>query len=176
MRPSDSLKSYIRYFQNQLVKVPNCSEDVSALTFINRLHVSHLLYKHLLKHDITQMSEVMSRAQSYIKLEKAMKSSVNQSLKDNNDREKSKSRHKTPMHASNQNWGQPTYKRQAFQVLSLNSPQTLKMEQHFTALRLPINEVYNAIKDERWVRHPTLIQYDPIIPEVQEYCSYHDSK
>ena len=60
MRPSDSFKLYIDYFQNHLAKVPNCGEDVSALTFIRRSQVSHLLYKHLLKHDVTRMSEVLS--------------------------------------------------------------------------------------------------------------------
>jgi len=61
-RQEDSLKSYIGYFQSQLAKVPNCDEDVSALTFIIGMQVSHPLYKHLLKHNVTQMSEVLSRA------------------------------------------------------------------------------------------------------------------
>ena len=58
MRQRDSLKLYIRFFQSQLAKVSNYGEDVSALTFISGLQVSHLLYKHLLKHNITRMSEV----------------------------------------------------------------------------------------------------------------------
>jgi len=41
MRHDDSLKSYTNSFQNQLAKVPNCSEDVYALAFINGLQVSH---------------------------------------------------------------------------------------------------------------------------------------
>ena len=77
MRPSDSLKSYINYFLNQMVKVPNCDEDASVLVFINGLQVSHLLYKQLLKHDVTRMSEFLSHAQPNIQLEEAMKSSVN---------------------------------------------------------------------------------------------------
>ena len=62
-------------FQSKLVKVFNYVEDISALAFISWLHVFHPLYKHLLKHDVTRMSEVMSRAQPYIQLEEAMKSS-----------------------------------------------------------------------------------------------------
>jgi len=62
MRQSDSLKSYISFFQCQLAKVRNCGEDVSVLAFISGLQVSHLMYKHLLKHNVTQMSEVLSRA------------------------------------------------------------------------------------------------------------------
>ena len=53
MRQSDSLKSYIAFFQSQRVKVPNCSKDVSALAFISGLQVSHPMYKYLLKHNVT---------------------------------------------------------------------------------------------------------------------------
>jgi len=74
MRPSDSLKAYVGYFQSQLAKVHNCSEDVATLTFISWLRVTHPLYKYLVKYNITLWSEVMYRAQLYIQLEKAMKS------------------------------------------------------------------------------------------------------
>ena len=35
MRQSESFKSYINFFQSQLIKVPNSGEDVSALAFIS---------------------------------------------------------------------------------------------------------------------------------------------
>ena len=66
MRLDDSLKSYIGYFQSQLAKVPSCSEDDSTFAFISSLQVSHPLYKHLLEHDVTRMSELLYRAQPYI--------------------------------------------------------------------------------------------------------------
>jgi len=53
MRPSDSLKAYICYFQNQLVKVHNCREEASALAFISGLRVTHPLYKHMVKYNVT---------------------------------------------------------------------------------------------------------------------------
>jgi len=62
MRQRDSLKSYISFFQSQLVKLPYCSDDVFALAFISGLQVSHPMYKHLLKQNVTQMGEVMSSA------------------------------------------------------------------------------------------------------------------
>jgi len=62
----------------------SCDEDISALTFISGLQISHPLYKYLLKHDVTRMSEVLSQAQPYIQLE-TMKSSVSHSLKRSND-------------------------------------------------------------------------------------------
>jgi len=54
MRQGEGTKSNIGYFQSQLPKVFNCSEDISALTFTSELQISHPLYKHLLKHNITQ--------------------------------------------------------------------------------------------------------------------------
>jgi len=81
IRQSDILKSYIGYFQSQLAKVPNCGEDISALAFFSGLQVSHPMYKYLIRHNITQMSKVLSQAQSYIQLEEAMKTSTNHSVK-----------------------------------------------------------------------------------------------
>jgi len=73
MRPSDGLKAYISYFHNQLAKVHNCSA-------INGLRVSHTLYKHLVKYNVTRWSEILYRAQPYIELEEAMKNSANSSF------------------------------------------------------------------------------------------------
>ena len=73
--------------------------------------------------------------------------SANQFHKCGNDREKSK--YEAPANASNSNRGQPAYKRL---VLSLNPFQAFEMEEHFTPLRLPINEVFNAINDQLWVK------------------------
>ena len=61
MRQGDNLKSCIGYFQSQLAKVPQFSEDVSAPAFISDLQVSHHLYKYLLKHNVIWMSEILSR-------------------------------------------------------------------------------------------------------------------
>ena len=76
MRPGDGFKSYINFFQNQLTKVSNCGEKVSALAFISGLQATHPLYKHLLKH-VAKISEALSRAQPYIQLEKATKAFSN---------------------------------------------------------------------------------------------------
>jgi len=81
MRQSESPKSYINFFQSQLAKVPNCGEDVSALTFISGLQVSHPLYKHLLNKNIPRISEVLSRTQPYIQLEEVMKTFFNHTVK-----------------------------------------------------------------------------------------------
>jgi len=58
MRQGDSFKSYINFFQSQLTKVSNYGEEISAFAFFSRLQVTHALHKHLLKHNVTKMSEV----------------------------------------------------------------------------------------------------------------------
>ena len=68
-----------------------------------------------------------------------MKSSTNQSLKCDNNKEKSKSQYKTPTNVSNPNRGQRAYKRQVFPILLPNPLQAFKMEEHFTPLWLPID-------------------------------------
>jgi len=135
MRQSDSLKSYISFFQSQLTKVSNCDEDVPALAFICGLQISHSLYKHLLKHNVTRMSKVLSRAQPYIQLEETMKTSFNHTAKHGDGRGKSNSPHEASAHAQDRNQGQPAFKRQVLSILSPNPLRTYKpMEQHLTPL------------------------------------------
>ena len=138
-------QSYIGYFQSQLAKVLNCGGDIYAFTFISGLQVSHPLYKHLLKHNDTWMSEVLYGAQPYIQFEEAMKSFANYSAKRGDDGEKSKLQYEAIIRVRKSNQGQPAYKKQAFSVLSSNPLRAFRTE-HFTPLRLPINEVFNAIK------------------------------
>lgn len=87
MRHSDSLKAYIDYFQNQLVKVHNCRENASAFAFISGLQATHSLYKHLVKY-VSCWSEILYRAQPYIQLEEVMKNSANSSFNRDDDEAK----------------------------------------------------------------------------------------
>ena len=52
MKLGQTLKCYISYFQNQIVMVYNCSNEVVATAFIAGLQVDHSFYKHLVKYDI----------------------------------------------------------------------------------------------------------------------------
>ena len=81
MRQGDWLKSYINFFQSQLTKVSNCGEEISTPAFFSGLQVTHPLYKHLQKHNVVKMSEILSRAQRYIQVEEVMKDSSNHSAK-----------------------------------------------------------------------------------------------
>ena len=51
--------------------VYNCNDDFAAAAFIAELQTDHFFYKHLVKHDVINMKDIMSRAQKYIQVEEA---------------------------------------------------------------------------------------------------------
>jgi len=172
----DSLKSYLNFFQSQLTKVSNYSEEVSALVLIIGLQITHPLHKHLLKHNIAKIREVLSWAQSYIQLEKTMKASSNHSAKPDDGGGKSKSAHEAPNHAQDRHRGQPTYKKKALPIHSPSPPQIYRSMERYTLLKLPVDKIFNTIKDWPWVSRSKPIQHNLLLPKLEEYCSYHDCK
>jgi len=46
--------------------VYNYNDDVAAAVFISGLQVSHTFYKHLVKHDVTKMRDILSLSGSKI--------------------------------------------------------------------------------------------------------------
>jgi len=85
---------YIGYLKNQLAKMHNCSEDASALAFINGLRITHSLYKHLVKY-VTCWRKILYRVQPYIQLE-TMKNFANPSFNCGEDGTKPKPQHEGP--------------------------------------------------------------------------------
>ena len=81
-----------------------------------------------------------------------MKTSSNNSAKPGDHRGKSKSPHEVSTHAQDQNRGQPAYNRQELSILSPSPLRSYQLIEIFTLLRLPINEVFNIIKNQPWVR------------------------
>jgi len=65
MKPRESLKQYIGYFQSQIVLVYNYNDDVVVAAFISRMQVTHSFYKHLVKHEVTKISNILTRPQKY---------------------------------------------------------------------------------------------------------------
>jgi len=106
-----SLKSYLNFFQNQLTKVPNCGEKIVALAFISGLQIAQPFYKHLLKHNIAELSELLSQAYPYIQLEETMKASSNHSGKLRVDVGKLKIPCEAPDYTPDRHRGQPAYKK-----------------------------------------------------------------
>jgi len=77
MKQGETLKPYISHFQNQMALIYYCNDDVVAAAFISGLEINHS-YKHLMKHDVTNMKGILSRAQN-IQLEEATKNTTNRS-------------------------------------------------------------------------------------------------
>jgi len=69
MKPGDSLKTHVSYFQSQMSSVYNCNEDVVATTFIFELQVTRLFYNHMVEKDVTNIGDILARAQKYMQIE-----------------------------------------------------------------------------------------------------------
>ena len=41
----------------------NCNDNVTTTAFISRLEINHFFYKHLVKYDVTNMKDILSRTQ-----------------------------------------------------------------------------------------------------------------
>ena len=61
----ESLKQNVGYFQSQMVLVYNCNEDVAAARFISGLQVTHTFYRHLVKHVITKIRDILTHSKIY---------------------------------------------------------------------------------------------------------------
>jgi len=88
MKPEESLKNYVNYFQSQMTLVYNCNDDVIVAAFINGLQVFHSFYKYLVKHKVTRMLDIISRVQKYIQIEDATRDKTSCFLKRENKGEK----------------------------------------------------------------------------------------
>jgi len=94
-----------------------------------------------------------------------MKTSFNHSAKTDDQGGKSKYPHEASIHTQDQNWGEPTYKRQALMILSPSPLRAYRVIEQFTLLRLPISEVFNTIKNQPMVRQLRPILYDLSHPQ-----------
>ena len=79
--------------------VYNCNDDITEAAFIVGMQIDHSFYKHLAKHDVTNMKDILSRVQKYIQLEEATRNATNCSTK-----YKIEASHKTQGHSRGR-WG-----------------------------------------------------------------------
>ena len=69
MKTRENLKQYVSYFQRQMALVYNCNDDVAAAAFISGLQVTYSFYKHLVKHEVIRMRDILTCPQKYIQIE-----------------------------------------------------------------------------------------------------------
>ena len=80
MKPRESLKNYVNYFQSQMALLYNYNEDVAAGAFINGLRVTHSFYKHLVKNDVNKMRDILVWPQKYMLIEEVTQGATNRPL------------------------------------------------------------------------------------------------
>jgi len=161
MRPSDYLKTYIGYFQNHLA-LHNCCENTSALIFISGLRITHPLYKHLIKYNVTRWSEVLYRAQPYIQLEEAMKSQPTRLSTATKTEQNKAAARRLLLHWPPGSWAR------CFQEAPMQGqPRAYQIFDSFTSLKLPIQDAFEAIKGQLWVKRPEANTRDPTHPKLE---------
>jgi len=169
MKFRESLKYYANYFQSQMALVYNCIKDVAVAAFISGLQVTNPFYKHVVKNDVTKMRSILVRAQKCIQIEEATQAASSRPLIQGPKVEKSRPQfhlrknlshnssvvHKPAMHAT-------------------ESSKRNEVEPNLVQFRVPIDHIFNMIKDQPWVRRPT--RHLPLNPggsRSRNYCAFH---
>jgi len=113
----------------------------------------------------------MYRAQPYIQLEEVMKYSANSSFNRGDYRAKPKLQH-IDSSAENQGHGQGTFKKRPFSNPQQRLFRTYRVNNNFTLLKLPIQDVFEVIKGQLWMRRPKPKPHNPSYFRTKDYCSF----
>jgi len=151
-----------------MAPVYNYKDDMVATAFISGMQVTHS-YKHLLKHEVTKMRDILTHAQKYIQIEDGTQSSANRSPKRGGKLEKQKAQPDPPKKVPTQAVG------------AINKPARNLAKVHgdgadLTPLKIPVDQVYNAIKGQKIIRHPRPLSSNPKRPRAGKYCAFHDGQ
>ena len=150
--------------------VYNCNEDEAVAAFISGLQVTHSFYKHLVKNDVTNKSDILVRAQKYMQIEEATQSATTRPSKQGSEGEKLKLKFPT---RRNLNHNSVAVHKLPRHVRDSNKDDAVDLDQ--IPFRIPIDHVFNAIKDQPWVRCPTRsLSQNPKGPISRDYYAFHD--
>jgi len=111
---------------------------VVAAAFISGLQVTHSFYKHLVKHEVTKMRDILARAQKYIQIEDATRRSANRSPKRGGEVEKQKSQ-LVPLKKT------PSWAVRVVNKPARNLSKAHEDEANFTPFKVSMDQVYSAI-------------------------------
>jgi len=79
----------------------NCNEDIAAIAFISELQAIHSFYKHLVKHEVIKIGDILFRVQKYIQIKDATRSATNRSTKKGDEGQKLKPELAAPKKSQN---------------------------------------------------------------------------
>ena len=114
------------------------------------------------------MWDILSRAQKHIQIEDATRSAVDRSFKGEDNGEKLKPQPAFPK--KNQNRASDAINKPS----SRNPAKTYEDEADFTPFKISEDHVFDAIKNQEWVRRPRPLPPNPKGPGAGEYCVFHD--
>jgi len=77
MKPGESLRSYVNYFQRQMALVYNYNEDVAAAAFISRPQITLSFYMRPVKKYVTKMRDILIQVQEHTQIKKAIQCATN---------------------------------------------------------------------------------------------------
>ena len=161
MKSRESLKNYVNYFQSQMALICNCNKDVADASF-SRMQVTNPFYKHLMKNNVTKMRDILTWVQKYIQIEGATRATSSRPLRQGPEVEKPK-----PQFTSRKNL---SYNFSTVHKPSRHATESSKgneVELDLIPFRVPIDHIFNAIKDQLWVRRPTR----PLPPNLKRHGS-----
>ena len=162
MKPGESLKQYISYFQSQMALMYNCNYDVVVAVFINGLLVTYSFYKHLVKHDAPRCGT------SSLKLRSISRSRTRPEAQ-------LIALSKGRIMRRNRSLNLPSQKRMKMGFLTLSKPcEDLRRQSRLTPFKISVDHVFDAIKDQEWVRRPRPLPPNPKGPGAGKYCIFHD--
>ena len=127
--------------------------------------------KHLVKLDITNMKDILSRAQKYVQLEEATRGSTTRPPKQESEGEKTKP-HSAPKKI--QNWGQHNFKKRDLNWVLPGTPlRSTELDTDFTLFKTSIDRIFSAIQNQSWLRYPK-----PLSPNSKgsggDYSAFHN--
>ena len=69
-----------------------------------------------------------------------------------------------------------TFKKQPLLYPQQGQPRAYQISDNFTPLKLPIQDVFEAIKGQLLVKSLEANTHDPARPEARDYCSFHNKR
>ena len=124
-------------------------------------------YKHLVKHEVTKMRDILTRVKKYIQIKDITRVSSNRSPKQGMNWRNRRYSWVSPKKT-------PSWTIEAANKSSSNLIKSLRNEADPTSFKILMDQVYNAFKVQDFIRHPRPLPTNPKVPGVEEYCVFHD--
>ena len=179
----ESLKSYVKRFNAESLKIDVPDEKFAITAFITGLEVqSKDLMFSISKNPKASMAEVLAKAEKYINIEEALiskrESSSTRKEKGATDRRRGRSpKRQDDQRKSSGTERERSPKRRGNLRDCLGPPQSKRRRryspQRFTPLTASVSQVLHEVRNEQFLRWPTQMKSDPATRDNTKYCEFH---